>query len=119
MWPTPDGVDRENEIMNFCLDYDETYTKDPTLWHQFISMAKARGHQVFCISFRFEHQMDEPRRTVGRVIGEHNCFGTGHTAKRTFAEKLGIKIDVWIDDLPELIVDPINTRFYTPPGAPK
>lgn len=105
--------------MKFCLDYDETYTRDPGLWHAFIRSAKQRGHKVYCISFRHEHQMDEPRMTVGKYVGPEHCYGTGHTSKRTFAEAMGLQIDVWIDDLPELIVDPINTRFYNPPGAPK
>jgi hypothetical protein len=90
--------------MNISLDYDDTYTQDPVLWNGFCRTAKMRGHTVYCVSFRDTKQMDEPKATVGQVIGEHNCYGTGMRSKKDYMwHQHRISIDVWIDDLPQLI----------------
>lgn len=92
--------------MKLALDYDDTYTKDPLLWNWFAKEAIDRGHQVYCVSARSEQHMDDPKMTIGRVIGAENCFGTGHCPKRHFMRDVHrIKIDVWIDDMPEMIVE--------------
>lgn len=92
--------------MNLSLDYDQTYTKDPLLWNWFAQEAMNRGHQVYCISARSVNDMDEPKMTIGRVIGVENCFGTNLLPKKSFMLNMHkIKIDVWIDDTPEMIVE--------------
>lgn len=99
--------------MIISLDYDDTYTKDPLMWNWFAKQAMDRGHTVYCVSARSERDMDDPKATIGRVIGPDNCFGTNLMAKRTFMEQhKRIKVNVWIDDLPEMIVDTERLNLY-------
>jgi hypothetical protein len=99
-----DGV--KETKMKIALDYDDTYTKDPLMWNWFAQQALERGHQVYCVSARGTQHMDGPKMTTGRVIGPENCFGTNLLPKKTFMmNNHKIKIDVWIDDTPEMIVE--------------
>lgn len=98
--------------MRISIDYDDTYTKDPLMWNWFAQQALDRGHEVYCVSARGEHHMDDPKMTLGRVIGADKCFGTGLQSKREYMQKVRkIHIDVWIDDLPEMIVEQ-HQRLY-------
>ena len=38
--------------MLIALDYDNTYTLDPTFWDGFIVVSKARGHNVIVATMR-------------------------------------------------------------------
>ena len=105
--------------MIFSLDYDDTYTKDPFFWDGFIAHAKMFGHKVYCVTFRFPHELAQLYQTIGKVIGDDHVIATSHRSKRVHMERLNIQVDVWIDDLPELIVDPVNTRFYDPAARVK
>jgi hypothetical protein len=82
--------------MRISLDYDGTYTEDPVLWDKFIDLLQLRDHEVMVVTFRgddtpIDHEMKVP------------VYYTAAHPKREWMEGLGIKIDVWIDDLPELI----------------
>lgn len=119
MWLTldqiADGVDdEEDKKMIISIDFDDTYTKDPKLWDRFASDAIFRGHKVYCVSARSIQDMDEPKRTIGLIVGPENCIGTNLQPKREFMWKLmKIKVDVWIDDMPEMIVERDVTGLYT------
>ena len=89
--------------MNIGLDFDDTYTRDPEAWNEFIRYFTSRGHKIYCTTFRFPDQCAAVYNTIGMVIGNDNCHFTGYTAKRPFMNSKGIIIDVWIDDMPILI----------------
>ena len=82
--------------MRISLDYDRTYTEDSELWDSFIAQAKARGHEVVCVTMRSGHA---PVPFPGRVIF------TGGIAKVAYCEAHGIEIDIWIDDQPYRLVN--------------
>lgn len=42
--------------MLIALDYDGTFTEDPTLWVSFIAMAQAHGHDVIGVTMRYEFE---------------------------------------------------------------
>lgn len=112
MWPSLDVISdgptekSDERKMIISIDYDDTYTKDPLLWNLFAQQAMERGHKVYCISARSEQHMDDPKMTIGRVIGVENCFGTNLRPKRaSMLETHKIRVDVWIDDMPEMIVE--------------
>jgi hypothetical protein len=106
MWNSLDYNGVEEKKMNISIDYDDTYTKDPLLWNWFAQQALDRGHKVYCVSARSTQHMDDPKMTIGRIISAENCFGTGLRPKRKFMNEVQkIKIDVWIDDMPEMIVE--------------
>lgn len=100
------------DYMRISIDYDNTYTTDPLLWNWFAQEAMARGHEVYCVSYRQEKDMDEPRATIGRLIVVGNCYGTGGQQKKEFMSKKGIAIDIWVDDMPDTIVGHVNWGVF-------
>lgn len=85
--------------MKIALDYDETFTRDKSMWSMFASMAVAMGHEVAFVTFRHE----------GRGGGNEDIIAD--------AAQLGLPVvfcnakqkahcyqaDIWIDDMPHLI----------------
>lgn len=88
--------------MNISVDFDDTYTRDPILWDEFVTRALERGHNVYCVTARENTPINqwEVYESIGRIIGKDNCFFTSQMAKAKFMYDRGISIDVWIDDLP-------------------
>lgn len=93
--------------MNISIDFDDTYTRDPQLWNEFIRTAKAAGHIVYCVTARGEQYEEEEylkvRPTIGQHVGQDNCIFTDGMQKRQFCLDKNIRIHVWIDDMPEAI----------------
>lgn len=88
--------------MKIALDYDETYTKDPGLWEDFILMAWSRGHEVRIVTARspVEDNIDDKVR-----IPVIYCEGVAKRFHCTwFAEdRKGWIPDVWVDDKPQSV----------------
>lgn len=103
--------------MRFSLDFDGTYTADPIMWEKWIDMVTSMGHEVYCVSFRPHRRMQKVYDSVGRVIGQERCISTNGIAKKKYVDSIGLKIDIWIDDTPEMLITPyqlkkwINTPF--------
>jgi hypothetical protein len=97
--------------MYIALDFDDTYTRDPSLWTEFIQDAVDRGHTVFCVTLRLPSQGEQVLNTIGRTIGPSMCYFTSMQSKKNYMWKQGIKIDVWIDDMPDAIVSGIDTHI--------
>lgn len=105
--------------MNLSLDFDDTYTRDPAFWNTFIENARARGHNVYLVTARTPEQGADVLNSVGKIIGKENCFFTSLQGKRKFMWANKIRIDVWIDDMPDMIVSGIddtvnNGHIYLP-----
>jgi hypothetical protein len=94
--------------MNISLDYDDTYTRDPKMWNTVVTQMKLSGHNVYLVTMRTPEQGLEVLSTIGRLIGAENCFFTSMQGKRNYMWKKGIKIDVWIDDMPDAILRGID-----------
>jgi len=64
--------------------------------------------------------MEQPKQTIGKIIGVDNCFGTNGRAKREYMlTEHNISVDVWCDDMPDLIGDsllllPASSMLYRP-----
>lgn len=87
--------------MIIAIDYDDTYTADPVMWDAVIHEMFIHGHIVYCVTCR--RDTPENRERCSIIPDDVPIFFTGLKPKRTFMEKLGIKIDVWIDDMPESV----------------
>lgn len=85
--------------MTIAIDFDNTWTADVVLWQQFAANAKKRGHDVIIVTARYGWSEDMLRR----VDGEVRVFFTNGELKRPFMERLGIAVDIWIDDMPGTI----------------
>jgi len=90
--------------VNIALDFDDTYTRDPALWDQFIQNAKERGHDVRVVTFRKKSMTDPALDWLGSTIP---VIFTEYTQKRKFTNDMGWMVDIWIDDSPEFIVAPM------------
>ena len=105
--------------MNLSLDFDDTYTRDPSFWNEFIRNANDRGHTVYVVTARTPEQGAEVLNSVGKIVGKDLCFFTSMQGKRKFMQANKIRIDVWIDDMPDMIVSGIddtvnNGHIYLP-----
>ena len=90
--------------VNIALDFDDTYTRDPMFWDQFIQNAKDRGHDIRIVTFRKRTMTDPALDYLGTTIP---VIFTEYTQKRAFTNKMGWMVDIWIDDSPEFIVNPV------------
>jgi hypothetical protein len=88
--------------VNIALDYDNTYTKDPYLWDQFILLFNGHGHYIWIVTLRNEVQdaieLDPYIRDC--IVGIIYCDGM---PKDPTCYKRGIYIDIWIDDEPQSV----------------
>lgn len=87
--------------MNIALDFDDTYTRDPIFWDQFIQMSLQRGHDIRIVTFRKSTMTDPQLDWLAQQIP---VIFTEYHQKRAFCNHYGFMVDVWIDDSPEFIV---------------
>ena len=95
--------------MNLALDYDNTYTRDPIFWNLVINHAQNRGHKVYCITSRSPKDSAEVYDDLAKLIGKDACMFTNMSAKKTFAFRNNVSIDVWIDDAPFFIENGVKS----------
>lgn len=89
--------------MIIAIDYDDTYTADPSMWDQIIERFAAWGHVVHLVTCRRDTEENRAEVCV-EGIPRHRHIFTGLAAKKWFMEQRGIRVDVWIDDNPESII---------------
>lgn len=90
--------------MLISMDFDDTFTADTDFWWKFIESAKAHGHAVVCVTSRYE--TPENRREIEAAMpGIPVVFANKY--KRDAARAAGHFVDVWIDDCPEGIAEPL------------
>lgn len=92
--------------MLITLDYDQTYTACPALWHAFLRSAEDLGIDVICVTRR--HANEVPLMRVPLPPGL--CLiTTGRAPKGAYLLSLGLNPDIWIDDDPASIYGPAVT----------
>lgn len=87
------------------LDYDDTYTRDPDFWDDFVLRATDNGSSVYIVTWRDDEEaamMIFPTEVRDRLAG---IYPTNRKAKQKFMFDHGICIDVWIDDNPFAILN--------------
>lgn len=77
--------------MKIALDHDGTYSRDKPFWDAFCELAKQHGHEVLCLTRRYEH---EP---VAMPVPVHY---TAREYKLQYAGRRNMQIDIWIDNEP-------------------
>jgi hypothetical protein len=88
-------------MLNIGLDFDKTYTSAPQLWDRFVSDAHESGHHVWCVTSRVK----SPKNIREVVIPGVETVFCGFASKVWYMEnKRGVKIDIWIDDDPDMCV---------------
>jgi hypothetical protein len=92
--------------LRIALDFDDTFTRDPQLWKIFIMEAQQRAYDIRIVTFRgnggpYHYNGDLEKALAGLDIP---VIYTGGLRKRTYCSSINFYPDVWIDDMPELIV---------------
>jgi hypothetical protein len=87
--------------MNIMIDYDGTFGAAPSDWMDTIDLMGNRGHKFYLVTSRgkdtpVEHEEYFRMMDIPVIYCEY-------LAKKDVCNKLGIKIDVWIDDNPYYI----------------
>jgi len=89
-------------MATIAIDFDDTYTLDRPMWDRFIADAQSNGHRVICVTAR----RDTPENRDVIQIPNVTTFFTSLSSKRWYVEtKWNIKVDVWIDDRPEVVIN--------------
>jgi hypothetical protein len=86
-----------------AIDFDDTLTADAELWLDFVRKANTRGHYVVCVTAR--RDTAENREWIhswmkdNRIVNLYTHY-TGLGSKVDYMERIGVKVDIWIDDDP-------------------
>lgn len=88
--------------MLISLDFDDTFTKHPAFWLDFLKLAEQHQVNVICCTLRFDtpENLETLREHLPADLPILFC---NHNYKRETAKKAGLKVDVWIDDMPEAV----------------
>ena len=81
--------------MNIGLDYDGTITRDPVMFRSLVDMFFNGGHRVYIVTSRGS---GDPIETILDNI--HDTVYCGFYSKKSVCDRMGILIDIWIDDMP-------------------
>jgi len=85
--------------VRIALDYDGTYTRDPTLWACFIDLVRDVGHEIVCVTMR---DANDPEEAIIGVPCE--VIYTSRKGKLAHMAEIGKPVDIWIDDDPRWIM---------------
>lgn len=89
--------------LNIGLDWDGTVTRAPDIFLAFAKMMQARGHKVYIVTMRYRSECadilshSEWMNTIEKLVT------TDRQAKALVMSKMGVKIDIWIDDNPQAV----------------
>lgn len=102
--------DRPLTHLNIGLDYDDTFTQDPGLWRAFVGIAKERGHCVYVTTARHASDIADIEMNLPGI----EVIPSGGKCKNPAAQAAGVSIDIWIDDMPQIIME----ELWQPATAP-
>lgn len=96
--------------MLISLDYDDTFTRDPDFWCQVVALGRLRGHEFVCVTARSSppESGKEPHIPMPVVCA-------GNEWKHVAAVRKGFIVNVWIDDMPQLIRPEARLHFEEDP----
>lgn len=87
--------------MIISMDYDNTWTRDPEGWAAIVLLLRNLGHTVYGVTLRFPHEDEHMDPKYFNAC--EKVFFTSNGEKDPYMQGQGILVDVWIDDMPELI----------------
>lgn len=92
--------------MIIALDYDNTFTADPEFWLEFIELVRKYNHTVICVTARSDTLSNRQELHFSLPIYVEKFF-CGDMPKAAYMKHTNYKVDIWIDDRPELIPENI------------
>lgn len=99
--PEAEPVERKRRLL-FGVDFDGTFSADPSLFRAFVASLRERGHDAVLVTGRSDEGQwgAEVRREVGSLMP---VVFAANGWKREAAERAGFKVDIWVDDHPEYV----------------
>ena len=92
----------KNGTVWVALDYDDTYTSAPEAFDALVIALKSHGHRAYFVTFRNPADFAPVCAAADRLgIG---AIATDGVPKMKATDDLGISIDIWIDDMPEIVL---------------
>lgn len=94
--------------LTFGVDFDDTFTADPDLHIDLMTMLMDRGHLIVVVTRRGDHHRPKAVDVINKAFGEGvievvKCRGR---FKRQAAKEAGYSVDIWWDDYPWSIDGP-------------
>lgn len=91
--------------MNFGFDHDGTWTAAPHAMYSFAFDLMNAGHKCFLTTMRYPSEADtlHPIARLAIDCGVITPIYTSRKAKAPACEAQGVKIHVWLDDVPQAI----------------
>lgn len=86
--------------MNIAIDFDKTWTADPRMFRRLAETIRKHGHSPFIVTARHGYSEDMDRHEVPSWIPIYYTYGQ---LKEKAMSRMGITIDIWIDDMPGMI----------------
>lgn len=94
--------------LTFGIDFDDTITADEKLMAQLIRCIVRARHKVYIVTARAEERQDNTDilMFLDKLPPDHivDVIYCSAMSKIAVTRDLGIKIDIWWDDFPELLV---------------
>lgn len=84
-----------------AIDYDNTISLNESGFINVFNAFRHMGFKIICVTYRYPNQ--DPWELAWLEKGGIQVYYTSRKAKRRFLFDLGIKVDIWIDDMPETI----------------
>ena len=89
--------------MIISLDYDGTFNVDKEMWLEFIRSAQNKGHKVILCTARYPTQ--DNTDVCSDLSGIVDIYFTGKQPKKAYLKDKNIRVDIWIDNSPQSIVN--------------
>ena len=95
--------------MIVAIDYDNTYSADPETFDKLIKVLQDAEHIVICVTGRSDDGiMGEPvKQSIGRLVP---IVFAGDEWKAYAAKRRGYDVNVWFDDMPQMIAPQIMLK---------
>lgn len=89
--------------MIIAFDFDNTISKDANGFCSIMKLMESRGHKVVVVTGRKSTTYPEDLSFLKRM--GFDVYFTEHKAKREYMRGIGIEVEVWVDDLPESVLN--------------
>lgn len=101
-------------MVKVALDFDDTYTKDPSTWQALVSKMKESGWEVRFVTFRDDFGGYNNHDIVAAAGAmELEIIYTAGKQKKPFCAMVGFEPDFWIDDMPHIIPSAVELAGMT------
>lgn len=87
----------------FSFDFDNTISRDPEGMLWVMDLLRRRGHDVIVCTARLNDLHTEDFDFI-RERG-YKVYWSNHQSKNDYLRSVGIKVDVWVDDCPDAVLN--------------